>query len=112
MEHLLKMMEMVQRSREELLVDAMVPTRRQVVVLAIPGFLLVQSADQEQIDCMQEVLSQGVILRRLDDFWVDRLQEVLVEHLLPVGLVVAKEHIANLSKACDIVQVQFLLMRG
>ncbi len=32
---------------------------------------------------------------------------MLVEHLLPVGLVVAKEHIAELSKACDVVQVQF-----
>ncbi len=40
-EHLLKMMEMVQRACEELLVDTMVPTRRQVVVLAIPGFFLV-----------------------------------------------------------------------
>ncbi len=61
-------MEMVQRSREELLVDAMVPTRRQVVILAIPGLFLVQRADQEQIDCTQEVLSQGAILRRLDNF--------------------------------------------
>jgi hypothetical protein len=32
---------------------------------------------------------------------------MLVEHLLPVGLVVAKEHIAKLGKACDVVQVQF-----
>ncbi len=41
MEHLLKTMEVVQRAHEELLVDAMVPTRRQVVVLAVPGFFLV-----------------------------------------------------------------------
>jgi hypothetical protein len=40
-EHLLKTMEMVQRACEELLVNAMVPTRRQVIVLAIPGFFLV-----------------------------------------------------------------------
>jgi hypothetical protein len=33
---------------------------------------------------------------------------MLVEHLLPVGLVAAKEHIAELGKACDVVQVQFL----
>jgi hypothetical protein len=40
-EHLLKMMEMVQRACEELLVDAMVPTRRQVVVLlSIPVFFV------------------------------------------------------------------------
>ncbi len=40
-EHLLEMMEMVQKACEELLVDAMVPTRCQVVVLAIPGLFLV-----------------------------------------------------------------------
>jgi hypothetical protein len=33
-------MEMVERVCEELLMDAMVPTRRQVVILAIPGFFL------------------------------------------------------------------------
>ncbi len=32
---------------------------------------------------------------------------MLLEHLLPVGLVAAEEHIAELGKACDIVQVQF-----
>jgi hypothetical protein len=32
---------------------------------------------------------------------------MLEEHLLPVGLVATKEHIAKLSKACDVVQVQF-----
>ncbi len=57
---------------------------------------------------MQEVLSQGAILRRLVDFWDNRLWEVLMEHLLPVGLVVAKEHIAKLNKACDVIQVQFV----
>ncbi len=100
-------MEMVQRACEELLVDAMVPTKRHVVILAIPGFFLVQSADQKQINCMQEVLSQGAILRRLNDFWVNGLRKVLVEHLLPVGLVAAKEHIAELGKALDVIQVQF-----
>jgi hypothetical protein len=30
-----------------------------------------------------------------------------VEHLLPVSLVAAEEHIANLGKACDVVLVQF-----
>jgi hypothetical protein len=49
-EHLLKMMEMVQRACEELLVDAVVPTRCQVVLLVIPGFFLDQSADQKQIN--------------------------------------------------------------
>ena len=49
MEHLLKMMERVQRSRKELLVDAMVPTRRQVVILVIPEFLLVQSAIKNRL---------------------------------------------------------------
>ncbi len=48
-----------------------------------------------------------MILCRLDDFCVDRLREMYVEHLLPVGLVAAKEHIAELSKACDVMQVQF-----
>ncbi len=43
----------------------------------------------------------------LGNFWVDRLWKKLVEHLLPVGLVVAKEHIAKLGKACEVVQVQF-----
>ncbi len=109
MEHLLKTMEMVQRACEELFVDAVVPTRRHVVILAIAGFFLVQSADKKQIYCTQEVLSQGVILRRLDNFWVDGLQKVLVEHLLPAGLVAAEEHIAKLRKACDITQVQFSL---
>jgi hypothetical protein len=90
-----------------LLVDDMVPTRRQVVVLAVPGFFLVQSANQEEVDRTQEVLSQGTILCRLEDFCVDRLQEMHVEHLLPVSMVAAEEHIAKLSKACDIVQVQF-----
>jgi hypothetical protein len=106
-EHLLETMEMVQRAREELLVDAMVPTRCQVVVLAIPGFFLIKSANQEEVDCMQEVLSQSLILCRLGNFWDDRLRETLVENLLPVGLVVAEEHIAELGKACDVVQVQF-----
>ncbi len=106
-EYLFKTMEMVQRICEELLVDAMDPTRRQVVILAIPGFFLVQSADQEQIDCTQEVLSQGTILCRLNNFWVDKLRKLLVEHLLPVGLVVAEEHIAELGKPCDVIQVQF-----
>ncbi len=87
--------------------NAMVPTRCQVIILAIPGFFLVKSVDQEQIDCTQEILSQGAILRWLEDFWVNKLQEVLVELLLPAGLVVAEEHIAKLGKACDIVQVQF-----
>ncbi len=40
MEHLLETMEVVQRAREELLMDAMVPTRHQVVVLVAPGFFL------------------------------------------------------------------------
>ncbi len=40
MEHLLETMEVVQRACEELLVDAMILTRHQVVVLAIPGFFL------------------------------------------------------------------------
>ncbi len=40
-EHLLETMEMVQRAREELLVDAMVPTRCQLVLLAISGLFLV-----------------------------------------------------------------------
>ncbi len=106
MKHLLKMVEMVQRSREELLVDAMVPTRRQVVILAIHGFFLVQRANQEHINHMQEVLTQGTILRWLNNFWVNRLREVLVEHLLTVSLVAAEEHIAKLGKACDIIQVQ------
>jgi hypothetical protein len=100
-------MEVVQRAREELLVYAMVPTRRQVVVLAVPRFFLVQNANQEVVDRMQEVLNQGMILCRLNNFCVDRLREMHVEHLLPVGLVAAEEHIAELSKACDIVQVQF-----
>jgi hypothetical protein len=30
-----------------------------------------------------------------------------VEHLLPVGLVAAKENIVKLGKACDVVHVQF-----
>jgi hypothetical protein len=30
-----------------------------------------------------------------------------VEHLLPVGLVVGKEYIAKLGKACQVIQVQF-----
>ncbi len=98
---------MVQRACEELLVDAMVPTRHHVVILAIPGFFLVQSADQKQIGRTQKVLSQGTIMRRLDDFWVNRLWKVLVEHLLPVSLVAAKEYIAELGKACHIIQVQF-----
>jgi hypothetical protein len=98
---------MVQRYCEELLVDAMVPTRCQVGILATPGFFLIQSADQKQINCTQEVLSQGTILHWLDNFWVIGLQKVLVEHLLPVGLVAAKEHIAKLGKACDVIQVQF-----
>jgi hypothetical protein len=72
-----------------------------------PCFFLIQSANQEQINCTQEVLSQGAILRRLGNFWVNRLREVLVEHLLPVGLVLAKEHIAELCKTCDLIQVQF-----
>ncbi len=63
--------------------------------------------NQEEVDCTQEVLSQGTILCRLGDFWVDRLWEMLVEHLLKVGLVAAKEHITELGKACDVVQVQF-----
>ncbi len=100
-------MEMVQRAYEELLLDTMVPTRHQVVILVIPGFFLVQSADQTQIDCTQEVLSQGAILRRLGNFWVGRLWKVLVEHLLSVGLVAMEEHIVELGKACDIIQVQF-----
>jgi hypothetical protein len=107
-EHLLETMEMVQRACEELLVDTMVPTRYHVVViLAIPGFFLVQSADQKQINCMQEVLSQGAFLRWLNDFWIDGLRKVLVDHLFLIGLVAAKEYIAELSKACHIVQVQF-----
>jgi hypothetical protein len=84
-------MEMVQRACEELLVDAMVPTRRQLVILAFPVFFLVQSADKKQIVRTREVFSQGAILRRLAVFWVNRLRKVLVEHLLPVGLVGAKE---------------------
>jgi hypothetical protein len=39
-EHLFNKMEVVHRAREELFVDAMVPTRCQIVVLAIPGFFL------------------------------------------------------------------------
>ncbi len=97
---------MVQRAYEELLVDAMVPTRCQVI-LAIPGFFLLQSADQKQINCTREVLSQGGILRRLDDFWVDGLQKLIVEHSLPVGLVAAEEYIAELGKAYHVIQVQF-----
>ncbi len=46
-------------------------------------------------------------MRQLGNFWVDRLRKVLVEHLLPVGLVAAEENIAKLGKACDIIQVQF-----
>ncbi len=106
-EHLLKMMDVVQRACEELLVDAMVPTRRQVVVLLIPGYILVLSANQEEVDCMREVFSQGTILCQLGNFWVNGLREMLVEHLLPVGLVAAEEHIAELGKDCDVVQVQF-----
>jgi hypothetical protein len=56
---------------------------------------------------MQEVLSQGTILCWLDDFCVDRLREMYMEHLLSVGLVVAEDHIAKLGKACDVIQVQF-----
>ncbi len=56
---------------------------------------------------MQEVFSQGTILCRLDDFGVNRLREMYMEHLLPVGLVAPEEHIAKLGKACGIVQVQF-----
>ncbi len=55
---------------------------------------------------MQEVLSQGVILRWLDNFWVNGHQKVLVEHLLPVGLVAANEYIAELGKAGHIIHVQ------
>jgi hypothetical protein len=55
---------------------------------------------------MQEVLSQGAILRRHDYFRANRLWEVLVEHLFPVGLVTTKEYIAQLGKAGNIVQVQ------
>ncbi len=46
-EHLLKAIGMVQRAFEELLVDAMVPTRRHVIVMAIPCFFLIQRADQK-----------------------------------------------------------------
>jgi hypothetical protein len=56
---------------------------------------------------MPENLSQGVILRLLDDFWVDRLRKVLMEHLLPVGLVAVKEYISKLGKDCHVIQVQF-----
>jgi hypothetical protein len=56
---------------------------------------------------MGEVLSQGAILRQLNNFWINGLWKVLVDHLLPVGLVAAEEHIAELGKACDVIQVQF-----
>jgi hypothetical protein len=48
-----------------------------------------------------------MIMGRPDNFCFDRLREMLVEHLLPVGLVAAEEHIAELGKARDIIQVQF-----
>ncbi len=34
---------------------------------------------------------------------------MLVEHLLPVGLVLAEEHIVKLGKACDVIQVQIFI---
>jgi hypothetical protein len=76
-------MEMVQRAHEEPLEDAIVPTRRHVIELAIPVFFLVQCVDQKWINCMQETLSQGTILRRWDYFWANGLRKVLVEHLSP-----------------------------
>ncbi len=48
-----------------------------------------------------------MIFCQLGNFWVDRLREMLMEHLLPVSLVAAKVHIAKLGKAYDVVQVQF-----
>ncbi len=56
---------------------------------------------------MQEVLSQGTILRWLDNFWIDGLWKVLMKQLFPVSPVAAKEYIAKLSKAGHLIQVQF-----
>jgi hypothetical protein len=56
---------------------------------------------------MQKFLSQDAILCRHNDFWANGLRKVLVEHLLPVGLVTTKEYIAELGKAGHVIQVQF-----
>jgi hypothetical protein len=56
---------------------------------------------------MQEVLSQGTILRQRDYFRADGLCKVLVEHLFSVSLVLTGEYIAKHGKAGNMIQVQF-----
>ena len=98
-------MEMVERTRQEILMDPVVPARRQVDILAIAWLLLLQRTDQEKVDRALEVLRHGAILLRTNPRRIDRFGEVCMAHLLPVGKIGSLEHITELGEALGIAQI-------
>jgi len=105
-QHLLESMKMVQGLHHKVLMDPMIPTPGcHIDVLAIPWLPLVQRLLEEQVDCTRDVFSQGAIMRRQDHLQSGWLREVIAEDLLPVTQQGTLEHVAELGKALDIVQV-------
>jgi len=104
-QHLLESMKMVQGLHHEVLMDPMIPTGRHIDVLAIPWLLLVQRLLEEQGDCTRDVFSRGAIVCRQDPLQSGWLREVIAEDLLPVAQQATLEHVAELGKALDVVQV-------
>ena len=107
-QHLLKAMEMIHWRHHEFLVEHMVSAGCQVDILAIPRRAFVERFDHKKINRSFEIDCQGAIVlrqncRRIDGFW-----KVLVEHLLPVGLVPAQEYILELLEGLCIVQIDLL----
>ena len=98
-------MKMVEGLRRKCLTDVIVATRCHVDVLAIWGPLFVESFLQEKLNRMTEVLLQRAILLGGYHPCIDRLQKVVVHHLLPGRFVLAFNDVFRLFEGVCLVEV-------
>ena len=93
---------MIDWFRHQHFLEDVISSRLKIDILPISRLLLVQRPLKKERDCSTKVLVKVAILIARD--WprcIDRLREVLVEHLLPSSPVLSLEHILELRKGVD-----------
>ena len=102
MKHLFKPAKMIDWFCHHRFLEDVISSKLKKDVLPISRLLLVQCPLKKEQDCSTKILIRVAILIARD--WpcrIDRLLEVLMEHLLPSSPVLSLEHIFELRKGVD-----------
>ena len=97
--HLFEPAKMINWLCHHCLLEDVVSTRLEINILPIPRLLLVQRPLKKERDCSMKVFARvAIFIARYWPCCIDRLQEELVERLLPSSLVLSLEHTLKLHK--------------